>query len=48
MIITFGSINVDFMFQLTEMPRSGQTLLAHDFHTEAGEKGGQSSAGCCM
>ncbi|WP_374828862.1 ribokinase [Paenochrobactrum pullorum] len=40
MIITFGSINVDFMFQLTEMPRAGQTLLANDFHTEAGGKGG--------
>ncbi|WP_343802368.1 ribokinase [Paenochrobactrum glaciei] len=40
MIITFGSINVDFMFQLNEMPRAGQTLLANDFHTGAGGKGG--------
>ncbi|MGU3574051.1 ribokinase [Brucellaceae bacterium C25G] len=40
MIITFGSINVDFMFQLAEMPQPGQTLLASSFHTEAGGKGG--------
>lgn len=40
MIITFGSINVDFMFKLGEMPQPGQTLLAEGFHTEAGGKGG--------
>ncbi|MBX8827479.1 PfkB family carbohydrate kinase, partial [Ochrobactrum sp. SFR4] len=40
MIITFGSINVDFMFQLADMPQPGQTLLATSFHTEAGGKGG--------
>lgn len=36
MIVTFGSINVDFIFSLTEMPQPGQTLLADGFRTEAG------------
>ncbi len=39
MIITFGSINVDFVFELTDMPQPGQTLLAKGFRTEAGGKG---------
>jgi ribokinase len=39
MIVTFGSINVDFIFSLAEMPQPGQTLLANGFRTEAGGKG---------
>lgn len=39
MIINFGSINVDFVFELTEMPQPGQTLLAKGMRTEAGGKG---------
>lgn len=40
MIITFGSINVDFVYEVEEMPQPGQTLLAKRFRTEAGGKGG--------
>lgn len=39
MIVTFGSINVDFVFSVAEMPQPGQTLLASGFRTEAGGKG---------
>jgi ribokinase len=39
MIITFGSINVDFVYEVEEMPQPGQTLLAKRFRTEAGGKG---------
>lgn len=39
MIITFGSINVDFVYEVEEMPQPGQTLLANRFRAEAGGKG---------
>ncbi len=39
MIITFGSINVDFVYEVDEMPQPGQTLLARKFRTESGGKG---------
>lgn len=39
MIVTFGSINVDFVFSVADMPQPGQTLLANSFRTEAGGKG---------
>ncbi|WP_331375297.1 ribokinase [Sinorhizobium chiapasense] len=39
MIIDFGSINVDLIFTVHEMPQAGQTLLATGFRTEAGGKG---------
>ncbi|AYG62511.1 ribokinase [Rhizobium jaguaris] len=39
MIVTFGSINVDFVFEMAEMPQPGQTLLANGFRIEAGGKG---------
>jgi len=39
MIITFGSINVDCVYEVEEMPQPGQTLLARGFRTEAGGKG---------
>jgi ribokinase len=39
MIVTFGSINVDFVYEVEEMPQPGQTLLAKGFRTEAGGKG---------
>lgn len=39
MIITFGSINVDFVYEVEDMPQPGQTLLAKRFRTEAGGKG---------
>lgn len=39
MIITFGSINVDFVYEVEDMPQPGQTLLARHFRTEAGGKG---------
>jgi len=40
MIITFGSINYDFIFRLKEAPRAGQTLLADSLKGQAGGKGG--------
>jgi ribokinase len=39
MIVTFGSINVDFIFSVTDLPQPGQTLLADGFRTGAGGKG---------
>jgi ribokinase len=39
MIITFGSINVDFVYEVEEMPQPGQTLLSKRFRTESGGKG---------
>ncbi|MGF9566006.1 ribokinase [Neorhizobium sp. BT27B] len=39
MIITFGSINVDFVYEVEDMPQPGQTLLAKKFRTESGGKG---------
>lgn len=39
MIITFGSINVDFVYEVEEMPQPSQTLLAKRFRTESGGKG---------
>ncbi|MEZ2128218.1 MULTISPECIES: ribokinase [unclassified Sinorhizobium] len=39
MIVTFGSINIDFVFTMETMPTPGQTLLARTFRTEAGGKG---------
>jgi len=40
MIITFGSINYDFIFRLENMPKIGQTLLADHMDGQAGGKGG--------
>jgi len=39
MIVTFGSINVDFIFLVGNLPQPGQTLLANGFRTCAGGKG---------
>lgn len=39
MIVNFGSINIDLIFSMTEMPQAGQTFLAKSFRTEAGGKG---------
>ncbi|MDH7803824.1 MULTISPECIES: ribokinase [unclassified Rhizobium] len=39
MIITFGSINVDFVYEVEDMPQPGQTPLTKSFRTEAGGKG---------
>lgn len=39
MIVTFGSINVDFVYSVAEMPQPGQTLMAKTFRAEADGKG---------
>lgn len=39
MIVTFGSINVDLIYLVDEIPQGGQTVLAHGSRTEAGGKG---------
>jgi ribokinase len=39
MIVTFGSINVDLVFLVEEIPQRGQTVLARGSRTEAGGKG---------
>jgi ribokinase len=39
MIVTFGSINVDLIYLVNEMPQAGQTVLARRSRTEAGGKG---------
>ena len=39
MIVTFGSINVDLIFLVKEIPQAGQTVLAQGSRTEAGGKG---------
>ncbi len=48
MIVTFGSINLDLLFHLPELPRPGQTLLAQSAQIEAGGKGAnQAFAAAC-
>jgi ribokinase len=39
MIVTFGSINVDLIYLVTEIPQAGKTVLARGSRTEAGGKG---------
>lgn len=39
MIINFGSINIDLVYQVPHMPRPGETLMAHDFARHLGGKG---------
>ncbi|WP_319529816.1 ribokinase [uncultured Cohaesibacter sp.] len=39
MIICFGSLNADMIFQMDVAPKSGQTLLANSFTLSAGGKG---------
>ncbi|MGV2113783.1 ribokinase [Agrobacterium salinitolerans] len=39
MIVTFGSINVDLIYLVDEIPQAGQTVLARGSRTEAGGKG---------
>ena len=39
MIVTFGSINVNLIYLLEEIPQAGQTVLARGSRTEAGGKG---------
>ncbi|CDZ62188.1 Ribokinase [Neorhizobium galegae bv. orientalis] len=39
MIVTFGSINVDLIYLVEEIPQAGQTVLARGSRTEAGGKG---------
>jgi len=40
MIISFGSVNYDFIFRLEKTPLPGQTLLADSMEGQAGGKGG--------
>jgi ribokinase len=40
MITVFGSLNVDYVFQVPRLPRPGQTLLASDLIVLPGGKGG--------
>ncbi|WP_370044569.1 MULTISPECIES: ribokinase [Salipiger] len=39
MIVTFGSINADLIFDVETLPTAGQTLMAKSLHTEPGGKG---------
>lgn len=39
MIVTFGSINVDLIYLVDEIPQAGMTVLASGSRTEAGGKG---------
>lgn len=39
MIVTFGSINVDLIYLVNEIPQAGQTVLARGSRTEPGGKG---------
>lgn len=39
MIVTFGSINVDLIYLVDEIPQAGQTVLARGSRSEAGGKG---------
>lgn len=39
MIVTFGSINVDLIYLVNEIPQAGQTVLARGSQTAAGGKG---------
>lgn len=39
MIVNFGSLNADMIFEMDEIPLPGQTLLANSMRIEAGGKG---------
>lgn len=39
MIVTFGSINADLIFDVETLPTAGQTLMARSLRTEPGGKG---------
>jgi ribokinase len=39
MIVVFGSLNADLIFDVHDIPQPGQTLLARSFRMEAGGKG---------
>lgn len=39
MILTFGSLNADFIFSLEKLPQPGETLLSKTAHMEGGGKG---------
>ncbi|MBS0248853.1 MAG: ribokinase [Proteobacteria bacterium] len=39
MIVVFGSINVDLVMEMDEVPARGQTILVRSFRTEPGGKG---------
>lgn len=39
MILTFGSLNADFVFEVETSPLAGETVAARRFHVESGGKG---------
>lgn len=44
MIVTFGSLNADFVFEVEASPVAGQTIAARRFHVESGGKGANQAA----
>ena len=44
MIVTFGSLNADFVFEVQVSPMAGQTIAARRFHIESGGKGANQAA----
>lgn len=44
MIVVFGSLNADFVFECEAAPREGETVRADAFRLEAGGKGGNQAA----
>lgn len=44
MIVTFGSLNADFVFEVEASPMPGQTIAARRFHVESGGKGANQAA----
>ena len=48
MVVVFGSINVDLLFPLSELPQPGQTLLAAGASLEPGGKGANQACAAAL
>lgn len=48
MIVTFGSLNADFVFEVEASPMAGQTIAARSFRVEAGGKGANQAAAAAL
>ncbi len=44
-IVVVGSMNMDMVIEVPELPKDGQTLLAHNMHLEPGGKGANQAVG---